>query len=339
MVHNSLSQVQADVIRCVLHRASLSVDEISKVVPHKPHVIRRCLEQLREQNLIRKSILCNFYKLGYISFNIHVSVRANKSESVPALIEYLTKHEGVSWCGQTTGEFDYEVSLLSRNMIGVTQLLDGIADTFGDIIEKKQLVAEISHNYFGYKYLSPLPIPVPVVSLQESSVHYPIDRLDATLMRVLSAYGDVPLMEVARKLKEPAAKLSYRKQRLMERGLLLQDIYFLNRCAVVPVMLSAFMTVSNHDAEFRQRFMSFCAEDPNCWCCHRCVGAWDYRVAFYGDSPAAVTIALNRLKQEFGDKVLSITTTSLLQEFKHDYFPFDVNTIASQEKICDSKVA
>jgi DNA-binding Lrp family transcriptional regulator len=99
-----LSQVQADILKCVLHRASCSVDEISKLVPYKPHVIRRCLEQLRDAKALRKSIFCNFYKLGYVSYNIHFTPRADRYRLVPELINFLVKHPRVSWCAQRTGD-------------------------------------------------------------------------------------------------------------------------------------------------------------------------------------------------------------------------------------------
>jgi DNA-binding Lrp family transcriptional regulator len=333
-----LSQVQADILKCVLHRASCSVDEISKLMPYKPHVVRRCLEKLRDTKTLRKSIFCNFYKLGYVSYNIHFTPRADRHSLVPELINFLVKHPSVSWCAQRTGDYDYEISVLSRDLRGVTDLLDDIADTFGDIIEKKQFAAELAHNYFGYKYISDLPVTIPVVQLEESLIRFEIDELDATLMRVLSVYGDVSLLEVARKLKQPATKLTYRKQRLIERGLLLKDTYVLDRCAVVSVPLSVFITVSNHDADFRHNFMKFLAEHPNCWCCHRCLGAWDYRVVLHGDSVKQVMSAVDDMKRIFGGKMLSTWTSTLLQEFKYDHFPFDLKTLDLNDSASEARV-
>lgn len=338
MTH-TLTQIQRDIVKCVLHRASFSIDEISKIVPHKPHVIRRCLEQLQESKLIRKSILCNFYRLGYSCHNMHFSVRGNKANSIPDLLDYLVGHPKVSWCAQSSGDFDYEISVLSRDRRGVTDLLRSISDTFGDIIEKKQLVAEYSHNFFGYKYISDLPIYVPTISFEESADNYQIDQLDATLMKVLSTYGEVPLSEVARKIGIPVNKLSYRKQRLVQRGLLLGDVYFLDRTAIIPVTLSAFINVSNHDTKFRSEFMSFCAAHPNVWCCNGCLGAWDYRVAIYADTLAAAMAALDQLKARFGAKMLSIATTTPLRELKLNYFPFDASTLSTASERVELKVA
>lgn len=317
-----LSKTQRDIIRCVLHRGALSAEKLSALVPYKPHVIRRCLAQLIEEQVIRKTIFCNVYRLGFTPNNLHFSLASKEIKAKRRILEFISHHPRVSWCAELTGELNYELTFLARSCRDFSLFVDELSDKFGDVFEEKSLGIELSHNYFGYKFLSDLAVAIPVISFEESESHHLLDAVDADLLRALSEQGGAPLSQIADKLKISTNTLQYRKERLKKNGVLLEEVFFLNRNNIQTTMLNASVSVSRGDKRFREALMRFSATHPNILCCHRCVGAWDYKIAIVGDSRDEVHAAVDVLANQFGSNISNVRTAILMKDLKDDFFPF-----------------
>jgi len=317
-----LLQVHRDVIRCISHRATLSVHELGTLLPYKAHVIRRSLDQLLEKKVIKKSVMCNFYRLGYTPHNLHFSLATRDPKKKKAILDHIIRHPQISWCGGITGELPYEVTFLARDLSEIGNFFDQLSDRHGPIFEKKKIGSEMCHNYFGPKYISSTPIPIPTLTLEEPSEKIELDHVDCTLMYYLCFDGDIRLADMAKKLGLGISTLTYRKKRLCDIGVLLSEVYFVDRDRFVPINFNVMLSTTVSDSRFREALATFCKNDPHFFCCHRCIGNWDYKINIQGEELASTTAAIERLKDTFGENIASLDVVTVVRHYKDAFFPF-----------------
>lgn len=317
-----LTQAHRDIIRYTTHNAACSMQEISDRLGYKLHVVRRCLDQLLEHKVISRSIMCNFYKLGYTPHNLHFSLAAREPKKKAAILDRIICHPQVSWLGGITGELSYELTFLARTLREFTTFIDQLNDEFGTVFEKKKLGTELCHNYFGPKFISTTPTPIPIFTFEESAERVELDHIDSTLMYYLCFNGEVPLAGMAKKLGIALSTLNYRKARLQEQGILLGDVHFLDRDRFAPASYNVMLSVAHGDSAFREELMKFCRIEPHLFCCHRCVGDWDYKIGILGENLASISAVLENLKDRFGKNIASLDVVTVTRHYKDAFFPF-----------------
>jgi DNA-binding Lrp family transcriptional regulator len=232
------------------------------------------------------------------------------------------RHPQVSWLAGITGELSYELTFLARTLRELTTFIDQLCDECGSVFEKKKLGTELCHNYFGPKFISTTPISIPLVKLEESTERVELDHIDSTLMYYLCFQGEVPLAGMAKKLGLPLSTLTYRKARLQELGVLLADVHFIDRDRFVPASFNLMLSVAHGDRVFREDLMNFCSTEPNFFCCHRCVGDWDYKIGIQAEELSRSSAALEKLKDRYGKSIASLEVVTVTRHYKNAFFPF-----------------
>lgn len=318
-----LSSRHKDVLHCVLHRASLTVAELSRFLPYNQTTIRHCLWDLERNKLIRRSVYVDVYKLGYTPYNMYFSLCSKEQKVVSRVLNDIKKWPGILWMGEIAGGYQYELTFLSKRPADFAAFFDGLSQKHPNLFSDKMVGIEVRHTYFSERYLGSSPLESPVLTFGDTEERIELDELDRKILRVLCVPGDQSGISLSRQLNIPATTFAYRRRKLLEQGVIVGEVYFLERQNFNHSIFNLLLYIKNNTKEFREKLHRFCVNSRNVYCCHQCVGGWDYKMSFEAQTRNDAAQALDDFQSRFDPYIAEMKVFPLLQALKNEFFPFE----------------
>lgn len=315
-VFAKLTNQQQDIFRCIQHRADWPIPAILKFLPYRAHSVNYSLKQLKDHGLIKLRPYIDLLKLGYTSHNMLLSLAKRESKARVALIDFLVASPSLGYLAEIGGNYDLDVTIFVESPECIVRLFTELSDRFGPVFEQKLISTESCFNYYGVKYLGKSSIPVPPLIIEGGTKTVALDQLDRKLLQAMSLGMADSSLALSRMLKVPNSTINYRLQKMKKERILVSMAYSLNWFELGHTFYHFKATAIDLSRKFHNSFLKFCAEHPHVYCCHRCFGAWDYKIDIIGEHSNQVTTTLQEISERFGANFRSIISYPVIKHRK-----------------------
>ena len=95
-----LSERKSQILSALYLQADLTTREIAQQLQIKEHTVRRETEWLVESDIIRRQSFIDVYRLGFVQYELYLSLGAQKQASVNRFLKLILVSDRVAWVGQ-----------------------------------------------------------------------------------------------------------------------------------------------------------------------------------------------------------------------------------------------
>lgn len=315
-----LSPKDAAILAAAQLKADAPVPVLAKATGYREHTVRRCLEQLKEREIISMYPFVNIYPLGLEEYAVFFSMPAAKRER-HAVLQSLNKSDRVSWVLQVGGDFQYGAAICCRSATEVSAFFDTLCSKFGDVFYEKSVAARICWVLFTRKYLSTKPAKTRPLYCGDIGRQVSLDETDHCILAGLSSHRYSSFRELGQQLNLPSTTVHYRIKRLKEQKVLSGFAYGVDAAKIGMQPYRLLISMRQVSLKTKEKMFAFCEQQRNVVALIHCIGSWDYEVKVEVALPAELTGLIDELHDHFGTSLHSIKVLSVLETQKLEFYP------------------
>lgn len=175
--------------------------------------------EYKVNNLIKKGVIKGFYpiinvpKLGYKYCRLLLTVENTTKEKQQEIIDYLVKHHKVFWLFKMHGVYDFLVVVWVKELSEFREFKEELESRFEGHIKRavENIMTDVIH--YQHRYLLGSQ-GTQEIHLKEVSPFIKIDGLDKNIIDMLSENARLPLVKIAKRVKESAKLVGNRIKKL-----------------------------------------------------------------------------------------------------------------------------
>jgi DNA-binding Lrp family transcriptional regulator len=141
----ALSERDHKVLQLIQQTVSMSAAEIGKALKLKPHIARRSIERLREQQAVHPYVPVNTCALGFSEYQIILDWAGNLGTQARALVQKIIDHDYVPFVSELAGKLQFSVWAQSTKHLG--DLLDEIIGALPSGVSKTVILRRWFHSF------------------------------------------------------------------------------------------------------------------------------------------------------------------------------------------------
>jgi DNA-binding Lrp family transcriptional regulator len=149
-----LDKIDMKIIYFLDYNARITITELAKKVNLSKQNINYRIKKLTENNIIEDfTVIVNTHLLNYMSNRAYLRLGNISKEEEENIKKYLISNENILWFVSLVGSWDYEIVILSKNIIEFNNILKKIKSDLNNCFTKIDISTTIVNYHFKRKYL------------------------------------------------------------------------------------------------------------------------------------------------------------------------------------------
>ncbi len=272
---DKLSIRQKRILSYIHLNAAASNEEIAKACGTKVHTVRFELTNLIESKIINPCIVVNYTSIGIQKNHIYFSTITLAEEKRNLFIEYVKNHPRVAWFCDFSGEFDFGITFMSKNIEDFDISFRQFMSKFQGIIKKRQIAVNLSWSYFGKKYILNNELLTPPVIVDYPQKIIEIDKIDNSILKILAIDSFVSQQKIATELKIPLSTVNHRITMMQKKGIIAGHIYWISYSKIKINAYRVLFDFGGLTDNMINKLKKYCREHPNIVSLIFTLGSWD----------------------------------------------------------------
>ncbi|MCB0354713.1 MAG: Lrp/AsnC family transcriptional regulator [Bdellovibrionales bacterium] len=316
----------SDKERLILHAAQLeakaTAKALSKATGFREHTVRYCLSSLRQRGVLEYVPFINVYPLGFTQFGLFFSLASERADSNAELLDFLSRSEYVSFIVQVGGDFQYGISVCTRDIFGLSAFLKLLASRFGNLFFSKAVAARERLTDFSMKYLSPRSKEIRELSWGNSPFQQSFDETDHKILRAANEGEFQSMRELAKRAGLGQSLVEQRFRRLEKDGVIVGHHYVVRTDKLGIQSFYLLIDSKGLRPNLSEDLFKFAREHPNIIFFVECLGSWDFEMGIEVEDPQDAVRLKQALTDKFGDSLNSIKLLFVFRYHKVSKYPF-----------------
>ena len=302
--------------------ARASLPELSKKTKLSKEVIHYRLKNLEKKGVIEGYYaVINTYRIGNVFYRVYMKTINMTTEIEKEFIDYLKKHPKVTWIVEVDGDLDFLYVVWGKNINDFEEVYIEINDRFGKYIQNKFFSVMTNVYYFKYKYL--VGRNDDACKLTGGKIEYPkLDKLDLSLITLLSNEGRLPLVEIAKKINSNAKVVQNRMKRLMKEGVITCYNVKINHKLLGYTQRKVMLNLNDTSQATMRKLISFITYHPYTIYITIAIGQYDFEFEMMEKSHEDFHKILKEIKNNFPGLIKNYFTVIFYYEPKVGQIPF-----------------
>jgi DNA-binding Lrp family transcriptional regulator len=281
----------------------------------------------RIRSLQKQGLLAGFYpvidafRLGYRYCRLFIQLTDLSPTQIRMIKTFAQKHPEVLWCYRMEGDFNLVLVFWTKSLREFESLTTNFLSLIG-----AQLLTYNQNQVFALEHLPVAQVllrsPQDPLSISESTEILDIDALDCAILRKLSSDARASFSSLAQKCKTSDKVISYRIQRLEERGIIRGYRPLLNWSVAGLLFFKIFIRLDYSKGDILQAFYSHLVSLPELLYIVRGVGApGDIDIEVVVPGYSELYIFIDKLRKKFPGVIRSTSHYHFTDCLKVNYFP------------------
>ena len=299
---------------------------IAKKVGLNVDVVRYRINKLVERGVIHGFLtFVNFANLGYTDYGVFFSTQHLTKDKEQEIVNYLSKHNNVSYFSKVGGKFDFIVGILAKNIVHFNSVLKEVMKNIGTYILTKDIATRVVLKHYPKTYLYEKKSKDHLQKYPYFGGEYgeeKLDDLDKKILQQISTNARITTIELSKMLNKPASTIALRIKKLQERKIIVGFFCFTSPQNYGYQAYDVTLNVKNMSEQDEKRLLSFFEGHPNIIYSIKCVGKWDYEVMVEVPNQEKFQQVLAELKEKFSGVIQSLEFVTMFKDLKYSLFPF-----------------
>ncbi|MCK5026210.1 MAG: Lrp/AsnC family transcriptional regulator [Nanoarchaeota archaeon] len=201
--------------------ARLSISQIAKRVGLSKEVTNYRIKKLTQNEIITGYYaVLDTTKLGYFYCRLFLKFQNLDQDTEKEIINYWAKDSSIGWLISTDGDYDFVISILTKDIISFKNSTDKFYSLFSHYIQAKfiSIVTNIIHFKHNYLYDTK---DLRLMMLGKKSDLIKIDDVDIDILRIVSKDSRIRLLDIADRIGISPNTIKYRLKKLVDEKIIL----------------------------------------------------------------------------------------------------------------------
>jgi DNA-binding Lrp family transcriptional regulator len=314
--HVATSERDRKVLQLIQATVSMSAADIGKALKLKPHIARRSIERLREQQAVHPYVPINTCALGFTEYQIVLDWGGNLGTQASALVQKIMEHDHVPFVSELAGKLQFAV--WARDAAHLGALLDDIIGVLPSGVSKTVILRRWFHafvvtfdglsSFQGYR-LAPNPMTVS------------IDETDHRILKAICQLNQFSSQQIGRAAGIPGSTVDYRIRRLVKENVLLEPRYYINESKFGFHRLNVRLRAES-PSTIRESLLAAARQSGESSSLAEVIGPWDFELSLALRSDLTTNTILSRILQQTRGKVSVVEILPLIRYLKISNYPF-----------------
>lgn len=296
--------------------------QIAKKVGLSEQVVGNRIRRLQELKIIDYFyVKINPATLGYTHIKIYLRLHNITKEKEDIFLQELNSQPGVFWLASLRGKYDLEVSTYVKNLSEFSQKYDTLFEKWGEyILERNVILLEKAYTYTK-AYLVPSQKPEHFIYGEGKEI-ISLDKIDFSLLHILSKKGRKPLIDIAKLLEVSSDTVRYRIRNLEQKKVITGFSLKINFQELGYNYHLIFLKLQNMNAEKYAKLESLAKLNKNIIIYIKTIGDHDVELETQITTKEELDMLLKLLRDHFVTEIKDYEILEVIKEYKMNYFPF-----------------
>ncbi len=302
--------------------ARQSAAKISKKARLSEEVVNYRIKKFLKQGIIEKFLAIPIYdKLGISTYRIYLQFLETTPQKEDEIIRYLVEKTPCQWLGVCDGRWDVIGRIAARDIFEFNRIMNLFFEKYGKFIRQKTVNVQLRHTWWPSTYgLTDRPPPKhPLHEVPKDSKLVKHDELDLKILGELVDDARCPTVQIAQKVGSSPDTVHYRIKRLIQEGVLIQMIAYLNREKLGYQHNQIFVGLYPEQTGIK-KLISFLNSFPECFFISSMVGGWDMQFGLDAKNSVEFHELFGRIKKEFPQVIREYETLIVYKEYSPNPF-------------------
>jgi DNA-binding Lrp family transcriptional regulator len=298
-----------------------TLNEIAKNVGLSKQVVDYRLKNLLRNGVIKQFYtVINFSKLGYTQYKLYVKFQNVNVQKEGEIVDYWIKNKNVAWVASCRGRWDLAVSILSKDINELGEILTEFNNQYGLFVLEKDVLTTRMSPVFTKAYLTEKKEKKKLVYGAEID-HYELDETEVKLLRILSTNARSTILELMHKLHLTRDVINYRLKKLTKDNIISQYRISINLDKINHKLYKIIMRLQSLTPDKEKQLITYVALHSHGVQYLKLVGSWDVELEFEVKDDEQLHEILQELRNKFSENIRDYDALLIHQEHKLNYFP------------------
>jgi DNA-binding Lrp family transcriptional regulator len=311
-----LTEQQRKVIAACETEGDFTLAEIAARVALPQHTVRRALDRLESNQIIKRRVYVNSFLIGTAPYLIALSLSVEGRQQEHEMEAFLAKRPEVSFMSRVSDKYDLLIEVRCRAVYDVHTFLHVLAGRFPRSLDSKHVLAVTS--LLDLPVLATLSERRKLAEFQIGVVNrvVPLDDLDRQILTLLTYDWRDSSAKLAKKCGAPLSTIDYRLQRLRSQGVIVGTRYWIDVEQLGLSTFYHFVSTKGFGEDCEQR-MKAIARNNTCVHTFRCfIGSWDYLFECHYGDPRESLKFVEQLCREMSDEITRVSSVAVVRHRK-----------------------
>jgi len=296
----------------------LSAQQISRKVSLSKDAVIYRIKRLKKQGIIKKfQTIIDLKKLNYRTHIIFLEFKKFNPKIEKSSISFLNNFPYTIWVSSSTGRWDIIIDVISKNAEHFGQILQKIINNLGENIKNYEILETIRESPYNHKYL----YNKSKIEKIEKQITYKIDKIDSSIMNILSNNARLPSTEISKKLKISHDRITYRIKKLIKSGHIEQFTTLIDFQKLNLSYYYLLIQFNNLNKNKETEILNFLDKNNRVLFHSKNSGKYNFNIDLIVENNSQLREFLFTLRNLFGDIIDSKETLLIFEQHKNDYFP------------------
>jgi Lrp/AsnC family transcriptional regulator, leucine-responsive regulatory protein len=328
-LNNQNSPVKIDnkdkeILRLLNENARLTSKSIGASTNTSREVADYRIKRLVKNGLISGFItLVDEKKLGYDSYMLLLQLQDYTPADEMRIIEFLNRHKFTKWVLKSSGEWDIQTIITSKNKTHLAKIIDEIDKFCGKHLRKYDLALVINLLVpENLAFMMPKasrelnPKDLPAIDKEITYTLADIDDKDRKLLKALATDARAPIVKIAQQIGLSADATNLRMKKLKKMGVIKKFQTVVDLSTLNYLIYSVFLKINNYSPERESSIRTFLYSMSNITFAERIIGNWDMRLQISCSTPQEFDSIVQRIREFLAADLKYYNFALMLKESK-----------------------
>jgi len=292
--------------------ANRSINILSKKINKSREFCDYRIKRLKSEKIITEiSASINPKKLGYATYNFLFKLQEIDNNKLKEFENFLIKSVYTKFVSKNSGNWDYEVSILVKEIDELRIFLDELNENFSINIKENNFHLRTKTIYFGSflkvlgkkesfrdsTKINPKKKEVKKVN-SKNKKEYILDELDYRILEILSIDATDSVKELTLKLDSTFDKIRYRLDKLKSNNFISSITAKINQNFFDYQVYSVTLKLKNLNKLGEKNLKKFFARNKYIFLALRIIGNWDIKLQVLAKDQIELSSFIDSLRDE-----------------------------------------
>lgn len=304
-----------------------SYAELARRLRMAPETVRYRVQRLFDDGVISNfTTIVDSGKLGFENYKVLLKLQSVTDAVVEKIVQFLIATPSVMRIMRFDGTYDLGMIVKVTHISELDALLLRFMSQFNQYVAKRSLSVNVWAKYLPRTFLSGKARKGAAgYGSAASSAPYKLDRIDETIVQLLSEDSRMSATEIAKKLPKRLSPFSVTQRiRHLERDQLV-TAYSISLQYEQSGILGYKVLLYLHQltAETAQHFAKYCQTRPNITYLVRSLGEWDFELNLEVEEPNHCREAIMDLTRVFPHLIRDYSALLITKIDRYNFYPVE----------------
>jgi len=265
--------------------------------------------------------MVNISKFNYNNYHLFLKLNNPSPEIEHKIIEKLAKNPSIRAILKFSGNFDFEIALVAKNLQELDKLITKIITDCSGFLQDYEILTIIKTyaaetfppNFTGFENKA---------EIREKETK--IDKKDIKILKIIGENAQIPLYEIGFQVKLSADAVAYRIKNMVNSGVIIKFIPVINYTSLSYNLYTILLNISALDEAKEKTLKNFLTSDRNTLWAVKTIGRFNVLIYLLVKDIDELQETLFKLRSLFPKQINHYETLIAYEEYKYVYFPRDL---------------